>query len=212
MALKVAYFTPTVVAADQVPPVEFSKLFNLVENLHSHPELHESDNPFVSVRGGQHIQIHPARVELDAAWLVTWIEKISQDYVNVIVEQSGTQDLKLCKPVVINVWTTRQYEGDYHEMHAHLGSHLSGNIYISAPDLAVTSSASDGKFVLKLPQSKDISRFIMHDSWQTDPTPGTFVLFPSSLSHTVYPWKGNGNRTVVSFEVSLVPIKEEGEE
>ena len=29
MAFKVAYFAPTIIAADQVPPVEFSKLFTL---------------------------------------------------------------------------------------------------------------------------------------------------------------------------------------
>lgn len=209
MTFKVAYFTPTIIAADQVPPVEFSKLFNLVESLHSHPELHEADNPFISVRGGQHIQVYPARVELDIEWLVTWIEQLSQEYFNLVCEQTGTQDLKLCKPVVVNIWTTRQYEGDYHELHSHLGSNLSGNIYISAPELVPTSTASDGKFVLKLPQTKDISKFVMQDNWQTDPTPGTFVVFPSHLSHAVYPWKGDGHRTVVSFEVTIVPIKDD---
>jgi len=212
MTFKVAYFTPTVVAADQVPPVEFSKLFNLVEELHSHPELHEGDNPFVSVRGGQHIQIYPARVELDVVWLTTWLEKVAQDYMDIVTEQSGTQDLKLCKPVITNVWTTRQYEGDYHEMHTHLGSNISGNIYISAPELATASNPTDGKFVLKLPQTKDISRFVMQDAWQTEPAPGTFVVFPSCLSHTVYPWKGDGHRTVVSFEAALTPIKDEDAE
>jgi hypothetical protein len=212
MAFKVAYFTPTIIAADQVPPVEFSKLFNLVEELHAHPELHEGDNLFVSVRGGQHIQIFPARVELDVEWLKVWIEKVSQDYMDVVSEQTGTSDLKLCKPVVTNIWTTRQQPGHYCEMHTHLGSNISGNIYISAPQLDVTSNLSDGKFVLKLPQTKDISRFIMQDSWQTEPTPGTFVVFPSCLSHTVYPWQGTGHRTVVSFEASLVPITDEGEE
>lgn len=206
MTFKVAYFTPTIIAADQVPPVEFSKLFNLVEDLHSHPELHESENPFVSVRGGQHIQIFPSKVEIDTKWLTSWLEKVSQEYIDIVTEQSGSSDLKLCKPVVINVWTTRQTSNQYHEMHTHLGSNISGNIYISAPELADDSTPSDGKFLLKLPQTKDISRFIMQDSWQTDPTPGTFVIFPSCLSHAVHPWHGTGNRTVVSFEASLVPI------
>ena len=212
MAFKVAYFTPTIIAADQVPPVEFSKLFNLVEDLHRYPELHEKDNPFVSIQGGQHIQIFPARVELEIEWLKSWIETVSQEYMDVVSEQTGSTDLKLCKPVVINIWTTRQYAGDYHEMHAHLGSNISGNIYISAPQLGLTSNSSDGKFILKLPQTKDISRFIMQDMWKTDPTPGTFVVFPSCLSHTVHPWQGDGHRTVVSFEASLVPIKDEDDE
>lgn len=33
MTFKIAYFTPTIIAADQVPPVEFSKLFNLDEEV-----------------------------------------------------------------------------------------------------------------------------------------------------------------------------------
>jgi hypothetical protein len=212
MAFKVAYFTPTIIAADQVPPVEFSKLFNLVEDLHNHPELNEHENPFISIRGGQHVQIFPARIELDVEWLKIWIEKVSQNYMDVVSEQTGSTDFKLCKPVVTNIWTTRQYAGHYHEMHTHLGSNISGNIYISAPQLSDTGNLSDGKFVLKLPQTKDISRFIMQDAWQTDPTPGTFVVFPSCLSHTVYPWQGDGHRTVVSFEASLVPIENNNDE
>ena len=212
MALKVAYFTPTIIAADQAPPVEFSKLFNLVEDLHSHPDLHERDNPFVSIRGGQHIQIFPARVQLDIQWLKLWIEKISQEYMDVVSDQTGSTDLKSCKPVVTNIWTTRQYAGHYHEMHSHLGSNISGNVYISAPQLSPISNPSDGNFVLKLSATKDISKFIMQDLWKTDPIPGTFVIFPSCLSHTVYPWQGDGHRTVVSFEASLVPITNEGDE
>jgi len=208
MAYKVAYFTPTIVAADQVPPVEFSKLFNLVEDLHSRIDLNETNNPFVNVRGGQHIQIQPSRIELNVLWLTQWLTKISQDYIDIISEHSGSSDLKICKPVVTNVWTTRQTSGSYQTLHSHLGSNISGNIYISVPELDTTSNPSDGKFVLKLPQTKDISRFIMQDTWQTDATPGTYVLFPSCLSHTVNPWSGIGNRTVVSFEASIVPKEE----
>jgi len=205
MTYKVAYFTPTIVAAEQVPPVEFSRLFNLVEDLHSRNDLVEPISPFVNVRGGQHIQISPAQIELDITWLTQWLTKISQDYIDIISEHSGSTDLKICKPVITNIWTTRQQSGNYQILHSHLGSNISGNIYISVPELDPTSNQSDGKFVLKLPHTKDISRFIMQDVWQTDATPGTYVLFPSCLSHTVNPWTGIGNRTVVSFEASIVP-------
>lgn len=208
MAFKVAYFTPTIIAADQVPPVEFSKLFNLVDALHNRSDLHEADNLYISLRGGQHIQIIPSRIEIDTSWLVSWLTQISQDYMNLVSEQTGTNDLFLCKPVITNVWTTKQGPGDYHTLHTHLGSNISGNIYIRAPELNDNSNASDGKFILKLPQTKDISRFVMQDVWQTDPSPGTFVLFPSCLSHSVNPWQGTGHRIVVSFEASLVPKDE----
>jgi hypothetical protein len=45
----------------------------------------------------------------------------------------------------------------------------------------------------------------MQDTWKYNPTPGTVILFPSHLPHTVYPWKGKGTRTVLAFDAVLVP-------
>ena len=49
----------------------------------------------------------------------------------------------------------------------------------------------------------------MQDTWKTDVSPGTFVLFPSCLSQLTNPWHGTGTRIVVSFEAALVPIIDE---
>lgn len=212
MAFKVAYFAPTIIAADQVPPVAFSKLYNLTNELHQHPELHETDNPFINVRGGQHIQIFPAKVEIDTEWLIDWLETVCQEYMDLVTAQTGVTDLTYCKPIITNVWTIQQTSGDYQTMHSHLGSNISGNIYISAPTLDSTCNQTDGQFVLRMPQLKDISRFVMHDTWKTDPSPGTFVVFPSCLPHVTYPWTGTGTRTVVSFEATMVPIIDEDDQ
>jgi hypothetical protein len=40
-----------------------------------------------------------------------------------IIAQSGTDDLKLCKPKIVSIWTIQQFEGDYQEMHSHPGGH-----------------------------------------------------------------------------------------
>jgi hypothetical protein len=90
-------------------------------------------------------------------------------------------------------------------MHSHPAGNISGNIYISAPELAVNSKPSDSQILFRMPQTKDVSKFIMNDTWKYNPTPGTVIVFPSHLPHTVYPWKGNGNRTVVAFDAVLVP-------
>lgn len=205
MTLKVAYFQPTVLAIDQVPPVEFSKIYSLTENLHGLPELDDSGNPFISIRGGNQIQVYPNELNLDVTWLVTWLETICRGYMEIISQQSGTEELSYCKPVVTSIWTIRQHEGDYQEMHTHPAGNLSGNIYISAPELHDNSNPSDGQVAFRLPQTKDISKFIMNDMWKYNPTPGTVIIFPSQLPHTVYPWKGNGNRTVMAFDAKLVP-------
>jgi hypothetical protein len=205
MTLKIAYFQPTILAIDTVPPVEFSKIYSLADLLHSRPDLNDADNPFISIRGGQQIQVYPNELNLDVTWLTVWIESICQGYMEIVNQQSGTEELKMCKPVVTSVWTIRQTDGDYQEMHSHPAGHISGNIYISAPELDPTSRPSDSQILFRLPKTKDVSKFIMNDTWKYTPTPGTVIIFPSHLPHTVYPWKGNGHRTVMAFDAKLVP-------
>ena len=208
MTLKVAYFQPTVMAIDQVPPVEFSKIFSLTEQLHSHPELNDSGNPFISIRGGQQIQVYPNQLNLDVTWLVKWLETICQGYMEIITAQSGTDDLKLCKPVITSIWTIRQEQGDYQELHSHPGGNISGNIYVTAPDFADDSASSDGVVAFKMAQTRDVSKLIMNDTWKYKPVPGSFIVFPSHIAHTVYPWRGKGTRTVMAFDARIVPKDE----
>jgi hypothetical protein len=208
MTLKVAYFQPTVMAIDQVPPVEFSKIFSLTEQLHNHPELNDSGNPFISIRGGQQIQVYPNQLNLDVTWLVKWLETICQGYMEIITAQSGTDDLKLCKPVITSIWTIRQEQGQYQELHSHPGGNISGNIYITAPDFADDSAESDGVVAFKMLQTRDVSKFIMNDTWKYKPVPGSFIVFPSHIAHTVYPWRGKGTRTVMAFDARIVPKDE----
>ena len=90
-------------------------------------------------------------------------------------------------------------------MHSHPRGHLSGNVYISTPDLDENSKSSDSQVLFRLPFTKDVSKFILTDTWKYSPVPGTVILFPSHIPHTVYPWKGTGHRTVMAFDAILVP-------
>lgn len=205
MTLKLAYFQPTIVAIDQVPPVEFSKIFQLTEELHAHPELNDSGNPFISIRGGQQIQVLPNELNIDVSWLVKWLESIAQGYMDLVTAQSGQEDFKFCRPQVVSIWTIRQHEGDYQELHSHPGGNLSGNIYVTVPELAPDSLPSDANLQFKLPQARDVTKFVMQDHWKCKPVAGNVILFPSHLSHTVYPWRGEGSRTVMAFDIRIVP-------
>jgi uncharacterized protein (TIGR02466 family) len=208
MTFKVAYFQPITMAIDTVPPVEFSKIYTLSEMLHSQYQLNDAGDPMLSIRGGQQIQVYPNALDMDVSWLVKYFESICQGYMELVSAQSGTEELKYCKPQVTSIWTIRQAQGDYQEMHSHPGGNLSGNVYISAPELDFDSNPSDGQILFRLPQTRDITKFIMNDTWKYAPTPGTVIVFPSYLPHTVYPWKGQGNRTVMAFDAKLIPKDE----
>ena len=208
MALKVAYFQPVVMAMDSVAPSEFSKIFNLSEQLHGHPELNDAKNPLISIRGGQQIQVYPNELNYDASWLVSYLESVCQGYIDLVIAQSGGEELKYVKPVIISIWTIRQKAGDYQEMHTHPLGNLSGNIYISVPELQDVGRPSDCQINFRLPHVKDIGKFIMNDTWKFTPTPAAMILFPSHLPHVVYPWKGEGHRTIMAFDCKLVPKDE----
>ena len=126
----------------------------------------------------------------------------------IVSSQSGSEDLKYCQPEVNSIWTIRQNSGQYQEMHSHPGGNISGNIYITAPELDATSNKSDGQILFTFPQTKDITKFIMSDTMRYAPVPGTVIMFPSYLRHTVYPWHGHGHRTVMAFDAVLKPKNE----
>jgi hypothetical protein len=208
MTLKIAYFQPVVLAIDDVPAVQFSQIFNLAEMLHNHPELNDSNNPLISIRGGQQIQVYPNQLNIDVGWLVQFLEGLCNGYLEIVSQQSGTEDLRMCKPVVTSIWTIKQLAGDYQEMHSHPGGNVSGNIYISSPDFSADKRPSDGQIAFHLPHTRDVSKFIMNDNWKYSPAPGTVIMFPSYLNHSVYPWRGEGHRTVMAFDAKLVPREE----
>jgi uncharacterized protein (TIGR02466 family) len=205
MSLKVAYFQPIILAIDEIPPVEYSKMFNLTEQFHLHTELNDVGDPSISARGGQQIQVYPNTLQHDVSWLVTYLETLCTGYMELVTAQSGAEELKHCRPVVTSIWTIRQTAGDYQEMHSHPNGNISGNIYITVPDLNEGSKPSDCQILFRMPQSKDITKFVMNDTWKYTPQAGTVILFPSHLPHTVYPWDGAGHRTAIAFDAILRP-------
>jgi hypothetical protein len=205
MSLKVAYFQPVILAIDEIPPVEYSKMFNLTEQFHLHTELNDVGDPSISARGGQQIQIYPNTLQHDVSWLVAYLETLCTGYMELVTAQSGAEELKLCRPIVTSIWTIRQTAGNYQEMHSHPNGNISGNIYITVPDLNEGSNSSDCQILFRMPQSKDITKFVMNDTWKYTPKAGTIIMFPSYLPHTVYPWEGSGHRTTIAFDAILRP-------
>lgn len=208
MTFKIAYFAPTILAIEDIPASTFIQIYNLAEMLHSRPELNDSGNPNISIRGGQQIQVYPNDANIDVSWLVSYLESLCQGYMDIVTAQSGAEELKHCKPVITSIWTIKQEAGQYQEMHSHPGGNLSGNMYINVPDFSNDSLPSDGVTLFRLPQTKDVTKFIMNDTWKYKPTQGTAVLFPSHIPHTVYPWRGTGSRTIMAFDAVLRPKDE----
>jgi hypothetical protein len=202
--MKFAYFNPTVMAIADVPADVFSHLQGITHVAHSLQQHNDAGNPAISIRGGQQIQLVPNEFNLDITVLKNFVESQCQGYINTIMGQSGRTDLDPLTPVLVSAWTIKQSSGDYQALHSH-EAHISGNIYIDVPELDANANSSDANIEFRLPVIRNPANFIFVDQWRFNPQPMKMIVFPSYIPHTVYPWKGKGTRTILAWDVKLVP-------
>jgi len=201
--MKFAYFNPTVMAVDDVTAEQYSKLREIVNTAHEHSEHKDEGNPDISIRGGQQVQVIPNEFKLDTSFLSQYIEERCQAYIDNIIKTSGVGDLYGYKPVLVSAWTIKQTSGDYQSLHNH-EAHISGNIYMDVPLLDESSKSSDANIEFRLPVIRNPAHFVFTDQWRFKPEPLKMILFPSYIPHTVYPWKGQGSRTILAWDVKLI--------
>lgn len=201
--MKYAHFNPVTFAIDDVPLEIFTRLRSMVDEAHSHLHLNDAGNQEISVRGGQQIQLLPNEFRADTTVLQTYVETKCEMFIDSLMKQSGKIDLTVYKPCLVSAWTIKQGQGHYQALHNH-EAHISGNIYLEVPDFAEDSNASDGCLEFRLPTVRNPSNFIFVDQWRFKPQICKMVIFPSYIPHTVYPWKGEGHRTVLAWDVKLV--------
>lgn len=201
--MKFAYFNPTVMAVDDVTAEQYSKLREIVNTAHEHSEHNDEGNPDISIRGGQQVQVVPNEFKLDTSFLSQYIEERCQAYIDNIIKTSGVGDLYGYKPVLVSAWTIKQTSGDYQSLHNH-EAHISGNIYMDVPLLDEGSKSSDANIEFRLPVIRNPAHFVFTDQWRFKPEPLKMILFPSYIPHTVYPWKGQGSRTILAWDVKLI--------
>ena len=193
-------------AIDDVPADIFTALKGMVDQAHEHKEHNDAGNPNISVRGGQQIQLEPNEFGLDTAVLKKFVENRCQEYIDNMMKQNGRSDLDPFHPVLMSAWTIKQGSGDYQALHSH-EAHISGNIYIDVPDLLEDSNPSDANIEFRLPTVRNPAQFVFVDSWRYKPQVMKMIIFPSYLPHVVYPWKGQGNRTILAWDVKLAAKK-----
>ena len=201
--MKFAYFNPTVMAVDDVTAEQYSRLREIVNAAHEHNEHNDEGDPNISIRGGQQVQVVPNEFKLDTSFLSQYIEERCQAYIDNIIKTSGVSDLNGYKPMLVSAWTIKQTAGDYQALHNH-EAHISGNIYLDVPLLDEGSKSSDANIEFRLPVIRNPAHFVFTDQWRFKPEPLKMIVFPSYVSHTVYPWKGQGSRTILAWDVRLM--------
>jgi len=102
-----------------------------------------------------------------------------------------------------NMWINENYKYSYNKLHTHPNCHFSGVYYYKVPKDSgyIEFHRTDATAFLNL-----IDYYKTHDTFTTyeiTPTPGMFIVFPASFSHSVHQSMSEGPRVSVAFNFSI---------
>jgi hypothetical protein len=104
---------------------------------------------------------------------------------------------------MIDIWLNSQRGGDYNPVHTHGGS-FSGVLFLKVPP-QINGSSFDGQLCFHGPEEWHIQSFRTGMAHYVQPVPGTFYVFPAWQPHSVPPFRGEGERWSLAFNVQAVP-------
>ena len=115
-------------------------------------------------------------------------------------------------------WVVSQKENDYIPVHTHNNqteaSKISAILYLKVPEQLQQihdnemkiRGGQDGQLVFTGVGGADLFSTTSH--FNIPPQQGWLYLFPSSLTHQVYPFKGKGERRGISFNVDVISVEQ----
>ncbi len=128
-----------------------------------------------------------------------------------------TGDIKITSGIT-DAWIVSQHENEYNPMHNHAGCEISSVLYIKVPNVkgrrGIKSKASqpdsDGniQFVYNSASERN-GNILEKGAFEFEPYPGSMLIFPSYLLHSVYPFIGEGERRSIAFNAGYEITKEE---
>ena len=134
-----------------------------------------------------------------------YLQGMLYNYVWNALTQDG-HELKQLEVQIDHAWVVSQFADEYNPIHFHTYCDLSSVLYLKVP------SFDDRSKTGKLPEYKTQRDGMIEFVYKTAcpggmekgsmsfiPEPGNLITFPSNLLHTVYPFKGDGERRSIAF-------------
>ena len=146
-----------------------------------------------------------SNAKLEEAGLLSYFNGMLYNYVWNSLTREGIEVDQL-EVKLDHMWIVSQYENEYNPIHFHTYCDLSSVMWLKIPEMDQRSK--NGKLPAYKTQRDGNIEFVYktacpgafeRGSLSFAPEPGSMVLFPSNLLHTVYPFQGPGERRSVAF-------------
>ena len=125
--------------------------------------------------------------------LTAYIEKCIDEYFKTIYNPSTDVELRLTQS-----WLNYSNTNQWHHIHAHPSSFISGCYYVNANPLTdmIHFQKSGYRLIEFMPKEWNLYN---SESWSFPVCTGDIVLFPSDLQHKVEPVQGSETRISLAF-------------
>ena len=153
-----------------------------------------SDKLQAQIYSGEQFSV--PEVMLDQS-LLSIIEK----NIDLYIKELSSNTVRRKNSKLSSFWSVIQRAGDYNTVHYHKGT-LSGILYLKVPSEVADETNPNGKLNF-IHGEKDSNRLVFNGIRRIIPKPGDLYIFPSWLHHTVYPFKGDGDRISVAFNYDI---------
>ncbi len=163
---------------------------------------------------GQQVLIHPALyADESISELIECIESASNAYVTRFLDLAG--ESHQFSSEINDLWIVSQRAHDYNPPHHHRTKSpvgLSGVLYLKIPPQIssedfIKSGKKDGFFHFSwgCDVSYDLGRLTLSDHLDILPVESAMLLFPKNMCHEVFPFRGEGERRCIAFNVNVFP-------
>lgn len=139
------------------------------------------------------------------------------DTVNTVNRQAWQDNgISGARIAIAGSWFQMQNQGAFHDVHTHGNCSWSGVYYVDIDPAAQRRThpvygARNGVLRFYGPWWDQLAgahidagnAYLMDSHWDAEPVPGLLVLFPSSLKHQAFPYSGQRDRVVISFNATV---------
>ena len=117
-----------------------------------------------------------------------------------------------------DIWIVEQKAHDYNPLHLHQNESpagLSGVCYLQTPECIPLRDPQEGgmgsvknqagylNILCGTKLQPDLDNFVLPSTLSIPPAPGNLVLFPQDTPHQVYPFRGEGSRICLAFNINV---------
>ena len=137
----------------------------------------------------------------EVARLKDWINRA---YGAVMCSELGTEGFH--SRYNITAWANVNQSGDYNRSHLHSNNHWSGVYYVETGRLDPTVMPNGAIEMVDPRPAATVFGLPGHDipsTWTIHPDAGVMLMFPSWIRHSVLPFRGEGPRISIAFNLRI---------